>query len=118
MSESPAIRVLIVDDHPVVRDGLRAVLQTAPDIEGIGEAGDGRAGIAAYKTHGPEVVLMDLRMPVMDGADAIGAILRMAPEAKIIVLTTFDGDEDIHRALKLGAKAYLLKDAFREQILD
>lgn len=111
------IRVLIVDDHPVFRDGLRAILGTAPDIEVCGEAGDGRAGVAAFKEHLPDIVFMDLRMPVLDGADAIAAILRHTPGARIIVLTTFSGDEDIHRALRFGAKGYLLKDAFGDEIL-
>jgi two-component system NarL family response regulator len=111
------IRVVIVDDHPVVRDGLRALLSAAPDIEVAGEATDGRAAIAAWREHEPDVMLMDLRMPRMDGVDAIAAILRTSPDARIIVLTTFAGDEDIHRALKLGARAYLLKDAFGEEIL-
>jgi two-component system NarL family response regulator len=111
------IRVVVVDDHPVVRDGLRTLLDAAPDIEVVGEAGDGRAAIAAWREHQPDVTLMDLRMPGMDGVDAIAAILRTAPEARIIVLTTFAGDEDIHRALRLGARSYLLKDAFGEEIL-
>jgi two-component system NarL family response regulator len=111
------IRVLLVDDHPVVRDGLRALLAAAPDIEVVGEAADGRAAIAAWRECLPDVTLMDLRMPGMDGVDAIAAILRTSPGARIIVLTTFDGDEDIHRALRSGAKAYLLKDAFGEEIL-
>jgi len=111
------IRVLIVDDHPVFRDGLKAVLQTAQDIRVVAEAADGRLGIAAFKEHQPHVVLMDLRMPRMDGSDAIAAILRADPAARVVVLTTFDGDEEIHRALALGAKGYLLKDATRDEIL-
>jgi two-component system NarL family response regulator len=111
------IRVVVVDDHPVVRDGLETLLRAAADIEVVGDAADGRAAIAAWREHEPDVMLMDLRMPRMDGVDAIAAILRTSPDARIIVLTTFDGDEDIHRALRLGARAYLLKDAFGEEIL-
>jgi two-component system NarL family response regulator len=117
VTDSVKIRVVVVDDHPVVRDGLKTVLSAAPDIEVVGEAGDGREAIAAWKEHQPDVVLMDLRMPRMDGADAIAAIIRLSPDARVIVLTTFAGDEDIHRALALGARAYLLKDAFHEEIL-
>jgi two-component system NarL family response regulator len=109
--------VLVVDDHPVVRDGLKTLLGATLDIEVVGEAGDGRAAIAAWREHEPDVTLMDLRMPGMDGADAIAAILRTSPEARIIVLTTFAGDEEIHRALALGARSYLLKDAFGEEIV-
>jgi two-component system NarL family response regulator len=94
------------------------LLGATPEIEVVGEAADGRAAIAAWREHTPDVMLMDLRMPPgLDGADAIAAILRTSPDARIIVLTTFDGDEDIHRALSLGARAYLLKDAFGEEIV-
>jgi two-component system NarL family response regulator len=113
----PPIRVLVVDDHPIVRDGLRALVETTDDIAVAGEAADGRAAIGAYREIVPDVVLMDLQMPVMHGADAIAAILRVAPEARIVVLTTFEGDEDIHRALALGARGYLLKDAVGSEIL-
>ena len=112
-----AIRVIIVDDHPVFRDGLKSALSTASDIEVVGEAADGREGIATFQEHAPDLVLMDLRMPRMEGTEAIAAILRLEPAARIIVLTTFDGDEHIHRALELGAKAYLLKDASRDDIV-
>ena len=94
------IRILIVDDHPVVRDGIRAILSTEADFEVVGEAGDGREAIAAFKAHAPDVVLMDLKMPRMDGPDAIAAILRSSSVARIVVLTTYDGDEEIHRALE------------------
>lgn len=117
MSGEAPIRVLVVDDHPVFREGIRAVLATAEDVEVVAEAGDGREAIAAFRAHAPDVVLMDLRMPHMNGSDATAAILRLAPEARVVVLTTFDGDEDIHRALMLGAKGYLLKDATRDEIL-
>ncbi|HJQ97885.1 MAG TPA: response regulator transcription factor [Candidatus Polarisedimenticolaceae bacterium] len=112
-----AIRILIVDDHPVVRNGIRAILSTEADFEVVGEAGDGREAIAAFKAHAPDVVLMDLKMPKMEGRDAIAAILRQYPEARIVVLTTFDGDEDIHRALQLGAMGYVLKDAVGTEIV-
>jgi DNA-binding NarL/FixJ family response regulator len=117
VSESTKLRLLIADDHPIFRDGLKAIVEGAEDMEVIGEASDGRAAVRAYKDLQPDVVLMDLRMPLLDGADAIAAILRTAPEAKILVLTTMDGDADIQRALRNGARGYLLKDAFREEIL-
>lgn len=111
------IRILIVDDHPVVRDGIRAILSTEADFEVVGEVGDGREAIAAFKAHAPDVVLMDLKMPRMDGPDAIAAILRSSSVARIVVLTTYDGDEEIHRALTLGAMGYVLKDAAGSEIV-
>lgn len=117
MNQGGKIRILVVDDHPVVRDGIRSLLGSAGDLEVVAEAEDGAAGVAAYRAHSPDVVLMDLRMPGMDGPQAIEEILRIFPSARIIVLTTYDGDEDIHRALRLGAKSYLLKDALGQEII-
>jgi two-component system NarL family response regulator len=118
MTATARIRLLVAEDHAVVRDGLKAILATAPDMEVVAEAADGRVAVQQYREHRPDVVMMDLRLPVLDGADAIAAIVRVDPQARILVLTTFDGDEDIHRALKNGARAYLLKDAFREELFE
>lgn len=112
------IRVLIVDDHPVVREGLAAMLNRRADMEVVAEVGDGKTAVQAYDEHLPDVVLMDLRMPEMGGVDSVQAIRASHPEARIIILTTFDGDEDIFRGLQAGAKAYLLKDTPREALLE
>lgn len=112
------IRVLLVDDHPVVREGMAAMLNRRSDMEVVAEAENGRIAQALYQTHQPDIVLMDLRMPEMGGVDAIIAIREADPTAKIIVLTTYDGDEDIYRGIQVGAKAYLLKDTPRDELLD
>jgi DNA-binding NarL/FixJ family response regulator len=112
MSEKPMsepIRILVVDDHNVVRQGLVALLNTVPDLKVVAEASDGEDAIEAHRRHKPDITLMDLRLPKMGGADAIARIREESPAARIIVLTTFDGDEDIFRALQAGAKGYLLK---------
>ena len=113
-----AIRVLIADDHVTVREGLAAIVGRQPDMEVAGEAANGLAAVNLWRERRPDVTLMDLRMPVMDGAVAIGEIRRIEPSARIIVLTTFDTDNDISRAIRAGAKGYLLKDAQREDLLD
>ncbi|HEX6605668.1 MAG TPA: response regulator transcription factor [Chloroflexia bacterium] len=118
MSKEGAIRVLIADDHPVVREGVAAMIERRPDMTVVGEAATGREAVAAYRAAQPDVVLMDLRMPDMTGVEAIGAIRGEFPGARIIVLTTYDGDEDIYRGLQAGARAYLLKDAPRDDLLD
>jgi DNA-binding NarL/FixJ family response regulator len=105
------IRVLSADDHPVVRRGIASMIANEPDIEVVAEARDGAEAVALFETHAPDVVLMDLRMPTMDGVSAIRAIRAIDPNARVVALTTFDGDTDIHRALSAGACAYLLKDA-------
>ena len=106
---SSAIRLLVVDDHHVVRQGLVALLKIMPEIEVIGEASDGLQAIELYRKLQPDVTLMDLQLPKLGGVDAILKIRAESPAARFIVLTTFDGDDDIYRALQAGAKAYLLK---------
>jgi DNA-binding NarL/FixJ family response regulator len=110
-----SVRVLLVDDHPVVRDGLRAVLEGAGFVV-AGEAEDGRRALAVYPAARPDVVLMDLRMPVMDGVTATTRLRELDPEARVLVLTTYDRDGDIARAMQAGASGYLLKDAPREEL--
>ncbi len=117
MKKRKAIRVLCVDDHPIVRDGLAAVIATQADIVSVGEAGDARTAIALYRQLKPDVVVMDLRMPGMGGVDATIQIRKEFPAARIIVLTTYEGDDDIHRALAAGAQGYLLKDSVRKELL-
>ena len=112
------IRVLIVDDHQVVRMGLRAMIDAEPDMVVVGEAGEGTAAIAAYQQHRPDITLMDLRLPGMGGPEIISAIRKGAPDANIIVITTYDADEDVYRAVEAGARGYLLKGTFAEGMLE
>ncbi|MGW1998073.1 response regulator [Embleya sp. NPDC001921] len=107
---------MIVDDHPVVRDGLRGMFDGLTDITVVAEARDGREALAAARTERPDVVLMDLRMPVLDGLGAIRRLRVEQPDVRVIVLTTYDGDGDISRALAEGVAGYLLKDAPREAL--
>jgi DNA-binding NarL/FixJ family response regulator len=111
-----SIRVLVADDHTVVRDGLVAIIQQEKDMEVVAETGDGRQAVELWKKHKPDVTLMDLRMPELDGVNAIYEIRAAEPNARVIVLTTFDGDEDIYRGMRAGAKSYLLKDVRREEL--
>jgi two-component system NarL family response regulator len=112
------IRVLIVDDHKVVRVGLATMIGRERDMEVVAEAADGPAALAAYAAHRPDVVLLDLRLPDMDGAEIITRLRKSDPQAKVIVLTSYDSDEDIFRAVEAGARGYLLKGAFPEGILE
>jgi DNA-binding NarL/FixJ family response regulator len=115
---SDPIRILVVEDHHVVRQGLVALIRTVPDMTVIAEAADGAQAVELFRQHLPDIVIMDLRLPVMSGVDAIAAIRREFPAARIIVLTTFEGDEDIFRALQAGARGYLLKDMFGDELMD
>lgn len=112
------IRILVVEDHNVVRQGLVALLKSVPDFAVVAEAADGKQGVEQYRRHHPDITIMDLRLPVLSGVDAIQEIRRESPNARVIVLTTFDGDEDIYRALQAGARGYLLKDMFGDDLLD
>jgi len=111
------IRVVLADDHPVVRDGLAAMVNQQADMEVVAEAGDGEEAIALYEQHRPDVMVLDLRMPKRDGVAVVQRVLELHPKACILVMTTYDGDEDIFQCLSQGAKGYLLKDAPRQEIL-
>jgi NarL family two-component system response regulator LiaR len=110
-TNASTIRVLVVDDHAIVRDGICALLATKPDIEVVGEAGDGKEAVSKAQSLRPDVILMDLMMPVMDGIEAIQRIVAHRPEARILVLTSFAADDKVFPAIKSGAMGYLLKDS-------
>ena len=117
---SPAaekIRVILADDHPVVRDGLAAIINQQPDMQVVADAEDGEAAINLYELHRPDFMVLDLRMPRRDGVAVVQAVLEKHPKARLLIMTTYDGDEDIFRSLSQGAKGYLLKDAPRQEIL-
>jgi len=110
MKNPAPLTIMIVDDHYIVRMGLAAILRMEPDIGEVTEAEDGAQALACFRVHRPDVTLMDLRMPGMSGIEAISAIRAEFPEARILMLTTFDGEEDVFRAMEAGAAGYLLKD--------
>jgi len=112
------IRILTVDDHPLLRKGIAALVNAEPDLKLVAEASNGREAIDAFRSHRPDVTLMDLQMPGVDGLGAIDAIRREFPEARIIVLTTYSGDTQVLRALKAGARAYILKGHVHKELLD
>ncbi len=117
MAANPKIRVILADDHPVVRDGLAAIVNQQPDMQVVAEAGDGEEAIRLYELHLPDVMVLDLRMPKRDGVQVVQNVLERHPKACMLIMTTFDGDEDIFRSLSQGAKGYILKDAPRTEIL-
>ena|SRR5580658_4843880 len=112
------IRLLLADDHPVVRQGILANVKPQRDMTVVAEAGDGAEAIRLIKQHVPDVVLLDLRMPLLDGLDVIAAVNESKLPVKVIIMTTFDSDEDVRRAMKAGARGYLLKDSTQDEILE
>jgi two-component system NarL family response regulator len=118
MSKGKAIRVLIVDDHFIVRMGLCGIINMQPDMAVVAEAEDGEEAVRRFREHRPDVTLMDLRMPGMDGIEAIGTIRKEFPQANLLALSTYKGDEFVYRALQAGARGYLLKNIPGDQLLD
>jgi two-component system, NarL family, response regulator len=118
MSDTSPIRILTVDDHPVLREGIAAMLASEPDMVVVAEAGNGAEAIEQFRTHRPDVTLMDLQMPLVNGTEAILTIRQHFPEARIIVLTTYSGDAQVVRALKAGASGYLLKGTLRKELVE
>ena len=117
MKSSKPIRILVVDDHFMVRMGLTASLNVEPDMEVVAEVGTGEAALKAYNEHRPNLVIMDVRLPGMSGAEATAAILREFPDACILMLSTHSGEEEIYRAMQSGARGYVLKSVMREDLL-
>lgn len=118
MSQATPIRILIAEDQAVVRQGLAAIIEDEADMQVVAQAKDGQQAVELYWQHQLDVVLMDLQMPKLDGVATIAQILAKSPTAHIIILTTYEGDEDIYRGLKVGARGYLLKDTTAEELLD
>lgn len=118
MKKKNPIRLMIVDDHPAFRAGLAALCQSEPDMEVVAECGDGHEALKAFRQQKPDIVLMDLRLPGLSGVETIIAIRAEFPDARVIVVTTYDGDEDLYRAIQSGAQSYLLKDMSKAEIMD
>ncbi len=117
MPSSKPIRILVVDDHFMIRMGLSASLNVESDMEVVAEAGNGEAALAAYRQHYPSLVIMDVRLPGTSGAEATAAIVQEFPEARVLMLSTHSGEEEVFRALQAGARGYILKSAMREELL-
>jgi DNA-binding NarL/FixJ family response regulator len=117
MADTGKIRILVVDDHSLLRAGVAALIETQPDMAIVGEASSGREAVASFQATRPDITLMDVQMPDMDGIDAILAIRSEFPQARVIVLTTYEGDALAYRALKAGARAYILKGLVRKDLL-
>jgi two-component system NarL family response regulator len=117
LSEQQRVRILVVDDHPVVREGLRAVLDRQPDLRVVAEAESGEEAVGEFRRHRPDITLMDLRLKGLGGVEAVKRICAEFPASRVLVLTTYDGDEDIYQALRAGARGYVLKGAPAEELL-
>ena len=118
MNQATQIRILSVDDHPLMREGIAAIIRNEPDMVLVAEASNGREAIEGFREHQPDIMLMDLRLPDIGGIDALIAIRTEFAEARIIMLTTFEGDVEIHRALAAGAQGYMLKSMPRKQLVE
>jgi DNA-binding NarL/FixJ family response regulator len=118
MTTKEQIRILFADDHPMVREGMVSLLRTYPDLDVVAEAVNGQEAVKKFRVTQPDITLMDLRLPVMSGLEAIKAIRNESPEARIIVLSSYDGDEDIYRAMQAGARGYILKDMVIDELVD
>ena len=118
MSDSSQIRIMIVEDHFVVREGLKSIINSQKDMVTVAEAGNGRQAVEAFEQYQPDVTLMDVRIPGLNGIDAIGGIVAKFPNARVIVLSTYGGDENIFRAFQAGAMAYFLKDIKGQDLVD
>jgi two-component system NarL family response regulator len=114
--DAKKIRIMVIDDQAVVRQGFVSLIGTLPDMEIVAEGSNGQQAVELFEQHQPDITLMDLRMPVLSGVEAIIKIRRQFPGARVIVLTTYDGDEDIYRSVQAGAQGYLLKDMFFEEL--
>jgi len=117
MKRESKIRILVADDHFIVRMGLIALVNTEPDMAIVGEAADGNQAVDLFSKHKPDLVLMDLRMPIKDGIEATVEIHSQDPNARVLMLTTFDGDTDIYKALQAGAQGYVLKNATGQELI-
>jgi two-component system NarL family response regulator len=117
LSDQQRIRVLLADDHLLVRVGLTSLIRSDPDLKVVAEASNGREAVEMFSLHQPDVTLLDLRMPMMNGIEATAAIHDQCPDAALIILTTYDGDENIYRAIQAGARGYLLKDVLRDELI-
>jgi DNA-binding NarL/FixJ family response regulator len=118
ISSNTLIRILTVDDHPVLRKGIAALVNAEPDMKLIAEASNGQEAVALYRSHRPDITIMDLQMPEMDGTEAILHIQNEFPDARIVVLTTYNGDTQVLKALKAGARAYILKRHVHKELLE
>lgn len=118
MDNAAKIKVLVVDDHPIVRVGIAAIINARPDMAAVAQCGTGEEALELFEQHRPDITLMDLRLPKMSGVDAIRAIRLRHPRACFVVLTTYEGDEDIYQAIEAGARAYVIKGMPHEALID